>query len=59
MMDIAADPDANWLGRTPAIKVISKIGTKADLEKLKATISANSNDKDGKRVLDAIEKELK
>ena len=59
MMDIAADPDANWLGRTPAIKVISKIGTKADLEKLKATISANSNDKDGKKVLDAIEKELK
>lgn len=59
MMDIAADPDANWLGRTPAIKVISKIGTKADLEKLKATISGNSNDKDGKRVLDAIEKELK
>ena len=59
MMDIAADPDANWLGRTPAIKVISKIGTKADLEKLKATVSANSNDKDGKRVLDAIEKELK
>ena len=59
MMDIAADPDANWLGRTPAVKVISKIGTKADLEKLKATISANSNDKDGKKVLDAIEKELK
>lgn len=59
MMDIAADPNANWLGRTPAIKVISKIGTKTDLEKLKATVSANSNDKDGKKVLDAIEKELK
>ena len=59
MMDIAADPDANWLGRTPAVKVIAKIGTKADLEKLKGIVSANSNDKDQKNVLNAIEKELK
>lgn len=59
MMDIAADPNANWLGRGPAVKVISKIGTKADLEKLKGVVSANSKDKDQKNVLQAIERELK
>ena len=59
MMDIAADPNANWLGRGPAVKVIAKIGTKADLEKVKALVSANSDDKDQKNVLQAIEKELK
>ena len=59
MMDIAADPNANWLGRGPAVKVIAKIGTKADLEKLKGIISANSDDKDQKNVLQAIESALK
>ena len=59
MMDIAADPNANWLGRGPAVKVIAKIGTKADLEKVKSLVSANSDDKDQKNVLQAIEKELK
>ena len=59
MMDIAADPNANWLGRGPAVKVIAKIGTKADLEKLKATISANADDKDQKNVLNVIEQSLK
>lgn len=59
MMDIAADPNANWIGRTPAIKVIAKIGTKADLEKLKGIVSANSDDSNQKNVLDAIEKALK
>ena len=58
MMDIAADPNANWLGRGPAVKVIAKIGTKADLEKLKGIVSSNSDDKDQKNVLQAIEKEL-
>ena len=59
MMDIAADPNANWLGRGPAVKVIAKIGTKADLEKVKSLVAANSDDKDQKNVLQAIEKELK
>lgn len=59
MMDIAADPNANWLGRGPAVKVIAKIGTKADLEKVKSLVSANSDDKDQKNVLQIIEKELK
>ena len=58
MMDIAADPNANWLGRTPAVKVIAKIGSKADLQKLKAMVQANSGDSSQKFVLDAIEKEL-
>ena len=59
MMDIAADPNANWLGRGPAVKVIAKIGTKADLEKLKGIVSANADDKDQKNVLNSIEDALK
>ncbi len=59
MMDIAADPNANWLGRGPAVKVIAKIGTKADLEKLKGIVSANADDKDQKNVLNSIENALK
>lgn len=59
MMDIAADPNANWLGRSPAVKVIAKIGTKADLEKLKGIVSANEDDKDRKLVLSSIEDALK
>lgn len=59
MMDIAADPNANWLGRGPAVKVIAKIGTKADLEKLKGIVSANADDKDQKNVLNSIEAALK
>ena len=59
MMDIAADPNANWLGRGPAVKVIAKIGTKADLEKLKDMVSANSNDKDQKNVLNTIDQAIK
>lgn len=58
MMDIGADPNANWLGRSQAVKVIAKIGTKADLEKLKAKVQANGNDSSQRLVLDAIEKEL-
>lgn len=58
MMDIATDPNANWLGRSQAVKVIAKIGTKADLEKLKAKVQANGNDSSQRLVLDAIEKEL-
>ena len=59
MMDIAADPNANWLGRGPAVKVIAKIGTKADLEKLKGIVSANADDKNQKNVLNSIENALK
>lgn len=59
MMDIAADPNANWLGRGPAVKVLAKIGTKADLEKLKGIVSANADDKDKNNVLKSIETELK
>lgn len=59
MMDIAADPNANWLGRGPAVKVIAKIGTKADLEKLKGIVSANADDKNQKNVLNSIEDALK
>ena len=59
MMDIAADPNATWLGRGPAVKVIAKIGTKADLEKLKGIVSANADDKDQKNVLNSIENALK
>lgn len=58
MMDLAADPNANWLGRSQAVKVISKIGSKGDLEKLKAKIQANSGDSSQKLVVDAIDKEL-
>ena len=59
MSEIAADPNANWLGRTPAVKVIAKYGSKADLEKLKAKVEANSGDSNQKFVLEAIEKALK
>lgn len=59
MMNIAADPNANWLGRGPAVKVIAKIGTKADLEKLKGIVSANADDKNQKNVLNSIEDALK
>ena len=59
MMDIAADHNANWLGRGPAVKVIAKIGTKADLEKLKGIVSANADDKNQKNVLNSVEDALK
>ena len=59
MSEIAADPNANWLGRTPAVKVIAKYGSKADLEKLKAKVEANSDDSNQKFVLEAIDKALK
>lgn len=58
MADIAADPNANWLGRTAAIDVIAKIGTKADLQKLNGVISSNSNDEKKDLVLKSFEKTL-
>ena len=58
MMDIATDPNANWLGRSQAVKVIAKIGGKGDLERLKAKVQANGGDSSQRLVLDAIEKEL-
>lgn len=58
MMDIAADANANWLGRAQAVKVIAKIGSKGDLERLEAKVQGASGDSSQKLVLDAIEKEL-
>jgi HEAT repeat protein len=59
MTDIATDANANWLGRSAAIDVIEKLGTKADLEKVQSAIKANTADDKQKLVLSAIEKKLK
>ena len=59
MTDIATDPNANWLGRSGAIDVIEKLGTKADLEKLQQTIKANTADKKQDLLLSALERKLK
>ena len=58
MMDIATDANANWIGRSSAVKVIAKIGSKSDLEKVKSAVAGNSNDKSQKQVLDAINKAI-
>ncbi len=58
MMDIATDANASWLGRSSAVKVIAKIGSKADLEKVKAAVAGNSSDSSQKLVLDAINKAI-
>jgi hypothetical protein len=59
MTDIATDPNANWLGRGPAVEIIAKYGTKADVEKVKSIIQANNNDKYQSQMLSSIEKVLK
>ena len=58
MMDIATDANANWIGRTSAVKVIAKIGSKSDLEKVKSAVAGNSSDKSQKQVLDAVNKAI-
>ena len=59
MADLAADPNVNWLGRTAAVRVIAKIGTKNDLTKLQKTVEGLQNDSKQKFVLDEITKSLK
>lgn len=44
MSSIAADADANWLGRNSAVEAIAQYGTKADLEKLQKTVETNTGD---------------
>jgi len=58
MADIAADPNANWLGRTSAIDVIAKLGAKADLEKVKSAINALPEDSKRDLVLRNLEEKL-
>lgn len=58
MQDIALDPNAEWLGRSAAIDVIEKIGTKADLQKVQAGIKALSNDSKADMLLSSLEKKL-
>ena len=38
MIDILADPEADWLARNQAISVIIKIGSDAQKETLKSTV---------------------
>ena len=59
MTDIATDANANWLGRSGAIDVIEKLGTKADLEKVQSAVKANTADKKQNLVLSALERKLK
>lgn len=57
MTDIVKDPGMNWLGRTPAIKVIGAFGGKAALEKIGPEIEA-LNDQKAEQIKDAYRKEL-
>ena len=60
MSDIAADSNADWMARKPAVEVITEKGTKEDLEQLKAKVEALPATDSGKeRVLETIEKSLK
>jgi hypothetical protein len=59
MSDIAADPNANWMGRTAAVRVIAKIGTKDDLSKLKKTVESLKDDSKQRFVVDELDKALK
>ena len=57
--DVAADPDMNFLGRTPAAKVVLAFGSKADVEKLRAKVAANANDSKKDQVLSTVDNLLK
>lgn len=60
MSDIAADSNADWMARKPAVEVMTEKGTKEDLEQLKAKVEALPATDSGKeRVLETIEKSLK
>ena len=44
MIDILADPEADWLARNQAIGVILTIGSDAQKEKLKSTVEGLTDD---------------
>ena len=44
MIDILADPEADWLARNQAISVILTIGSDAQKEKLKSTVEGLTDD---------------
>lgn len=58
MSSIAADADANWLGRNSAVEAIAQYGTKADLEKLQKTVETNTGDDNQSHVLNKIKEKL-
>lgn len=58
MSSIAADADANWLGRKSAVEAIAQYGTKADLEKLQKTVETNTGDDNQSHVLNKIKEKL-
>ncbi len=59
MASIAKDAACNWLARTAAVRVIAKIGSKADLKKLEKDLNASSAPDDKKNhVTNAIKQAL-
>ena len=59
MKKLAVDHMMSWLGRNAAVNVIAKWGTKADLQEIENTISANADDSKARLVIQEIDKELK